>query len=192
MLYLGFDTETTDKADFRAPANADHQPDLVQLAARVYDEEKNYAHFKLYVVPEKPISDGAFNTHGIDAETAKKQGVPRRVALAMFFNFLKITDTLVAHNLNFDMRILMTALAREGIDNGLLLMKLQYCTMLTATNVCKLPGQIAGKYKWPSLQEAYKILVDQQGFVDAHDAMVDVDACIAIHRSLMKLAKEAA
>ena len=47
-----------------------------------------------------------------------------------------------------------------------------YCTMNEMTDVCKLPGKFAGKYKWPKLQEAYRHAFGKD-FDGAHDALAD-------------------
>ena len=56
------------------------------------------------------------------------------------------------------------------------------CTMRIATNVLKIPGPRG--FKWPTLQEAYKRLVDPAGFEGAHDAITDVKACAAVFYAL--------
>jgi len=59
--------------------------------------------------------------------------------------------------------------------------------MKSSTDICRLPGKIPGKYKWPSLQEAYKMFIDPNGFDGAHDAMVDVNACLKVYLHLREM-----
>jgi hypothetical protein len=47
----------------------------------------------------------------------------------------------------------------------------------------KLPNSRGG-YKWPTLDEAYRVLVDPSGFKDAHDAMADTRACRGVYYAL--------
>ncbi len=42
------------------------------------------------------------------------------------------------------------------------------------------------KKKWPKLQEAYKALVNSDGFTGAHSADADAKACLEILRALEK------
>jgi DNA polymerase III epsilon subunit-like protein len=98
---------------------------------------------------------------------------------------------LVAHNSDFDIKIIRAALHREGQQEAIQISseKLVFCTMKSSTEICKIPNPIrAGQYKWPSLQEAYRILVDPAGFDGAHNASVDTRACLSILRALEKRA----
>ena len=47
------------------------------------------------------------------------------------------------------------------------------CTMKSSTDFCKLPGKYG--YKWPTLQELYKILFGE-GFGNAHNSLSDIQA----------------
>jgi len=105
--------------------------------------------------------------------------------VSMFQNFLKKSDMIIAHNLNFDRRVMLTAYNRENVDPNELVNKKSYCTMVESTNILKLPPKAGfSGYKWPTLQEAYCHLVDSSGFSGAHDAQVDVDALISVFRAM--------
>jgi len=185
-LYFGFDTETTGLRKFKEPSSSPNQPDLVQLAALLYDEKEFYGAINLIVIPERPIEPEAEKTHGISMEKAQKFGVSRRSALSIFHNMAKRADYYVAHNLAFDLGIMETAYHRENQDPAALLRPKRFCTMLETTPLLKIPSpQIAGKFKWPSLMEAYKAYIDPNGFEGAHDALADVRACVSIHRHLI-------
>ena len=56
--------------------------------------------------------------------------------------------------------------------------------MEATTDICKIPPPRGSGYKWPKLEEAYRILVDPVGFEGAHDAMVDVEACRKVFYAL--------
>jgi DNA polymerase III epsilon subunit-like protein len=79
-----------------------------------------------------------------------------------------------------------TATLREG-GKGECLNKPRFCTMKEAVDHCKLPNpKRPGTYKWPSLQEAYQILIDSKGFSGAHDAMADARATYELYRVLRR------
>lgn len=51
-------------------------------------------------------------------------------------------------------------------DRGLTIKELP-CPMMLATDVCKLPGRY-GKYKWPSVEEAYAHFFPDDEYIEAH------------------------
>ncbi len=191
MIVTFFDTETTGLINWRAGVGHISQPDMVQLAMLTLDmsapEESQLMHaINVIVKPEKPISAEAAAIHGITQEKADRVGIPRRLAVSMFHNMLKYTDLVVAHNTDFDTKMLENAYAFEGIQYP----RYQtYCTMKATTNICKIPHLNPNRgrndaFKWPKLIEAYKIMVDEEGFDGAHDAMVDVIACSKLFKVL--------
>lgn len=186
MIACLWDTETTSKYNFRAPATHDSQPDVVQLCAMLCDENRVYSMFNVYVHGDMPIPEEATKIHGVDREMTAKIGVTRKTACILLGNFLRKADLFVGHNIDFDQAVMRTAMLREGGD-GKLLNKPSFCTMKQATPICKIPHanpRHAEDYKWPTLQEAYKQLVNPEGFEGAHDAMADVTATYEVFRVL--------
>lgn len=183
MRTLIFDTETTGMVNHKVP-NPTKQPYPVQLACIITEGPKIMSSLKVYVDPGVPVGDGAFKTHGITEEVIKKYGISLKAATALFINFIKRCDRIVAHNLDFDVIIteamIIRTMAKFDLDNYRKIPRV--CTMISTTEVCKIPGKYG--YKWPSLEEAYKHMVDPNGFVGAHDAMTDVMACRRILQAL--------
>lgn len=188
MLTLVYDTETTGMVDFKAPPDAPHQPGLVQLGAIFYDERRVVGELNVVVRPvdidDKPIPIGpeAMAKHGISEGDVKRFGVPQFMAVGMLGEMGLKADRVVVFNVEFDHLVIRAAQHREGgrfRPCGSLLARPAVCAMLSAKPVCKLPGRYAD-YKWPSLAEAYRMLVDPQGFEGAHDAMADVRAAAAV------------
>lgn len=181
-MTLVFDTETTGKADFNQPPEHECQPRLVQLAALLLDYDLNsVAEFSCIIKPdgfEIPVE--ASKIHGITTQCALSMGIPEIKALEIFKEFATMSKTLVAHNITFDAIVIGRA---NKIHNLVYTPPTPYCTMKSATNVCKIPGS-RGDYKWPSLQEAHKIILGT-GFEGAHDAMADVRACARVYAFLL-------
>lgn len=188
---LVFDTETTGMVDFRAPYDASQQPDLVQLAACLSQGNYVLGEINFLIKPDREVHPKAQEAHGITPEIIEMGAVPRRVALASFSQFMRKCTRIVAHNSDFDMKIIRAALHREGQPEAIQISseKTVYCTMKESTPICKIPSLgRSGTFKWPSLQEAYRILVDPAGFDGAHNASIDARACLAILRALEKRA----
>lgn len=186
MLICCFDTETSGIFDYKAPVTAPHQPDIVQVCAWLADKERIYSKFNVFVHADTEIPQEAFEVHRIDRDLTARVGVSRIRACQMLDSFARKADLLVGHNISFDIKMMMAASIREG-GKAESLKKPSYCTMLNATDVCKIPNpRFPNKYKWPNLQEAFKILVDPRGFDGAHDAEADVGASYELFKVLYK------
>jgi DNA polymerase-3 subunit epsilon len=186
-----FDTETTGFPQDKSPIEHPSQPYLVQLAA-IWDDGKNNtgASISLIVNSDCDIPSGAAGVHGLTRPICEEFGVAPMTALAAFHGLAQRADMLIAHNLQFDMKILKIAYARlgkllkftEDIQS-----KPNFCTMRASTDLVKIPAPYGrGGYKWPKLDEAYRVLVNSAGFEGAHDAMADTNACREVYYKLRK------
>jgi len=191
-MRLYFDTETTGIYQSKLPATHPSQPHLVQLAAILVDRDnRERASVNLIVKPDGyTIPKEASNVHGITTELALKYGVPLMVAVAAFTNLRALAEMLVAHNIQFDLGIMATAIHRTGRQPAHPGPTTHVCTMELSTPILKLPPTsrmiAAGfnKFKNPNLAECYRHFFDEE-LEGAHDAMVDVRGCMRVHNELM-------
>lgn len=188
-MILFFDTETSGKLNYRAHYTSVEQPDIVQLAAILYDdiEDRTAAMINLIVEPEGfIISEEVSKIHGITHEYAMRAGLPRRTVLSAFTHMCKQAVEIVAHNLSFDWEVTRTAFYRIGCDARTGHLK-KTCTMTAATPVLKLPKPFKGKagdlFKWPTLTECYQHFFGTT-FDGAHNALNDVTAMIDVWKQL--------
>ena len=81
--------------------------------------------------------------HGITTDRAKAEGVSLYKVLPQFNADVEKADTVVAHNLDFDLPIVTTEFLRCRLETGLL-GKQYFCTMKTPQIVsrCKLPFKV--------------------------------------------------
>ena len=189
MKVFCFDTETTDKVDFKLALDHPAQPNLVQLGGILFDDETGLDMCVVNVLCNDcgKIAPGAEETHGITASNVKEFGVPSAVVLLLFNNLVMAADRLLCHNAAFDirlMRILAHRLKKPDRTAG----KPTYCTMLGNTPVCKIDKPARYRtaddpYKWPSLMETYRhyFAID---FDYAHDALADVRATKEIYMAM--------
>jgi DNA polymerase III epsilon subunit-like protein len=117
---------------------------------------------------------------------------PERFALISnavdeFMADLKSSDYIVAHNIDFDKKMILAELVRLGRDAdfyGILAENNFICTMMRSIQVCRLEKMNKfGKmeYKWPQLKEAYKTLFGYQPTgKDLHNAIIDVVVCLRV------------
>ena len=180
---LFFDTETTGFPNKKSPLDDPSQPHLVQLGAVLCDGRVVRAQLDLIINPGVPIPEKATAVHGITDEMAAKYGVDPPTALLVFNDLLKKADRLIAHNLAFDIQLIDIGFARCGINP--VYPNEQFCTMQASTDILRLPNKNGGN-KWPTLMEAYKHLVDPEGFDDAHSAYADVMACALVYWAILE------
>lgn len=189
MRALVFDTETTGVWDFKAPFTAPHQPHLVQLGITLEDlgTGRVEASVDIMVKPEDwVISEEVTKIHGVSHERAATFGTYHANACWMFRDLCCQADVLVAHNIDFDIRIMQRALWVAGIEPISLDRAPKRCTMKSATAICKIPQKNGrGGVKWPTLSEAIRFFYNEE-LEGAHNAMVDVMACRRVHQALIE------
>ncbi|MFH2039986.1 MAG: 3'-5' exonuclease [Chloroflexota bacterium] len=186
-MYLFFDTETTGiPANYRAPASdSKNWPRLVQVGWLLTDETAKQIESTEYII--KPdgytIPQDAAKIHGITTEIALKNGSKLRNILRILKEKIEFADVLVAHNMQFDEKILGAEFLRCGFPN-IIETKPRICTMLASTDFCQISGPYG--YKWPSLQTLYRKLF-KRPIPGAHTALVDTQACAAFLFYLKRL-----
>lgn len=202
---LFFDTETTGKAEFNSPVIDRAQPKIVQLAAILRDDETKREMASLNVIVEPrdwTIDPGAEKVHGISVAVAKQFGVDHHRTVDLMLDLMEKADTIVAHNIRFDSLVLRHALylyAQDqpgeathaeifaALSKNLDRMRPR-CTMLAAVPVVKILHQRPrhpADFKWPKLEECVRYFFDES-LDGAHDALVDVRACIRVYDELEK------
>jgi len=184
-MILTVDTETTGKWVFGRPITAPEQPRIVQLGAILADlSGKIKGELNLLIKPAGwTIPAEATAIHGITTEDCEKYGIEIRSALGLFNMWIRYAPLLVAHNIDFDVNMVNSEVAKLG-KSPILDGVQKYCTMKNSTNIVKIPSPRG--YKWPKLQETHKFLFNED-FEGAHDAMADVRACLRCYLELSKL-----
>jgi len=141
-MYLFFDTETTGlpRSNDAPATDVNNWPRIVQIAWILTDSEGNEKEHADFIIRPNGFSipKDAAAIHGITTEIALRDGVPLRKALNSFTASIKIANMLVAHNYEFDQRVLIAEYLREGQDTHLLMSIPSVCTMRASTNYCRL------------------------------------------------------
>ncbi|UXP31022.1 DNA polymerase III subunit alpha [Reichenbachiella agarivorans] len=176
-MYLIFDTETTGlPKNYNAPLeDLDNWPRLVQLAWQLHASDGSLIRAQNFIV--KPdgytIPFNAQKVHGISTERAEAEGHDLNEVLDIFSADLLKTQSVVGHNVEFDLNIVGAEYLRKERNNDLSTIK-AIDTKDESTDYVAIPGR-GGKFKWPTLTELHTKLFGT-GFADAHDAAYDVDA----------------
>jgi DNA polymerase III epsilon subunit-like protein len=168
-MILFFDTETT--GTITKYMTWENYPRLVQIGWVEYELGEESSAIEYIVKPdgfEIPISASAINH--ITTEQALRDGARIDVVLGVFANRVRQAESIIGHNLNFDLMIVGAELKRLGMESPFKDKPL-ICTMKQSTEFCKLPGGMP--YKWPKLHELYaKLFNCDMG--DAHNALIDI------------------
>jgi len=171
--YLFIDTETTGLL---------HQnPRMVQLAALLCNEDgEEMGSISMISKPVGyTIPPFAVDIHGITTEYADRVGLPVVLILKTFRMLTLLTNYIVAHNMEFDMKILQLELSRANMEKESRAIgnMPSICTMKDrgVIDFCKLPKKRGKGYKWPKLGELYECVTGRD-MSDAHSAHADVGA----------------
>ncbi len=189
MPELFFDVETTglpprsaDPADFGRFDGCR----VVSIAWVLRDRESVFS--QRYAVSDPGIPDGATigaeSIHGISREVVDRFGTPVEGVMRAFMDDVRRADIIVAHNMDFDQRVVSAELFRMGRpeDARELLNARRLCTMKSTTGLVKIRNK-NGSFKWPKLEELHSFLFGSP-FDNAHHAMCDVDALVRCYYTL--------
>lgn len=186
---LVFDTETTDFPK-QGYLRQNGQARIIQLAIRLTDDRgKNLHTFSSLLYPEVPqvedpwkVSESAGAVHGITEDDCANYGYNTNGALKSLLFLADKADYVVAHNIAFDNRMVEIELEYQRS-----LLRLDerkfYCTCENA--ILPVNDRMRGnpdyrQGKKPKLSEAYFCATGKQIGPKAHDALVDVNACLAV------------
>lgn len=190
MTTLLFDTETSGLFNAKLAYDDPAQGRMLQLGCVLLDEQfKEIASFCSLIKPDgwSYISPEATNRHGKTLELCNELGIPCKVAMSVFDEFLQKADLRVGHAVEFDCNIVdveRTFLGATHFENWKTPETI--CTMKLMTPICQLKHTRYnnGTFKWPKLQEAHKFIFGNE-FDNAHDALADVHATAKIFRWLV-------
>jgi DNA polymerase III epsilon subunit-like protein len=176
-MYLIFDTETSGlPRNWSAPASdVDNWPRLVQLGWYCCDASGQVLRSQQYLIKPQgfKISPQAAQLHGITTQLALRDGVDLLPVLEEFSAEVRAAKVVVAHNLDFDQKVMQAEFVRAKLADAFARKK-RICTMKETADYCRLPGKYG--YKWPSLTELHRHLFGTP-FEGAHGALADAEAC---------------
>jgi DNA polymerase-3 subunit alpha len=197
MNVLIFDVETT---GLLPKTKDDPQVYITQLSFALYDTKNNrlIKTYNAFInIPEHVvISEKITQITGIDREKLNKDGIDIVEALEVFFDAYSRADVIVAHNLEFDSKIMEIEAARnyerftnreiapfivwmfDSIYNKLYDIQMK-CSMKMSIDLCNIQKKNSfGTYKkYPTLCELYETLFHTKP-ENLHNSMMDVIVCL--------------
>lgn len=191
-LYLGIDTETT---GFKRKGELiqENQARVCQIAMVLADHTgKPLTKFSSLIKPDGwIIGEGAKKVHGISDEMCERTGISMKSVFALYVRLTSMSDIIVAHNADFDRGMMKveeayynapfpvpgdeTTMCQPPITE---VVKDWYCTMKTNTHITS--------GKWPKLEEALQHYCGRSVGENAHDALVDTEACLDVFFAMRK------
>lgn len=196
MLIMSFDTETTGFPLYKEPSEDPRQPHIVELAALLFDDATGELVEQMHAIARPDgweIPEEATAIHGITTELALDKGRPEAEVLAEFLALHARCSLRVAHNEDFDQRIVRISIKRLGAGAtqeerdaiaDAFKAAPKYCTMKTDAK--------ARGVKWPKLTEAYKHHTGKDLGEDAHSALFDARACAEVYFAMNPVSSAAA
>jgi DNA polymerase-3 subunit alpha len=187
--YLVLDTETTG-IPITKGFNKYYDPSdikyyngsrLIELAYIIYDKDDNIIkEFSSLVKPDNFVITNS-HIHGIVQEDALTNGNLLSIVMNELYRDMDMVDTLVAHNMLFDINILLSESYRmNNLDLvNKLKSKKKSCTMLVGQRAMKL-------YKFPKLIELYKFLYNKP-VTQIHRALSDVIICADCYKKIKNI-----
>ncbi len=204
-ILLLFDTETTGLIPRRTELRRDtiHLfPYAVQISFLLFDDATHAIEemhdFVVQLPDHVDIPEEASKIHGITTAEMRRVGVPFAQVMDVMLRCLRRADRVVAHNVEFDHRIIQVELARRAFEvSGVMdvvdveantprcfrqrlhewcTFPQWYCTMQSMTDVCQIRAQTPrGKsyWKFPKLSELHAYLFGEVPH-HLHNAMCDV------------------
>jgi len=210
--YLVFDTETTGlpKTSEISYTKLDLWPHPIQLSYAIYNKDcdevvKVRDHFLKLPDPMK-INEESIKIHGITDEILQRKGVNFEEIVEELAEDFQGADCLIAHNINFDMNILKTALMRyllrikDSSENMVVTRSVEkrkkvvgdflatlvedripkFCTMKESIQLCRIVkiNKFGHNYlKFPKLIELHQCLFKCEPR-NLHNALNDILICL--------------
>ena len=188
LVLLFFDTETTGlpSRDRKVRSDPLSWPRLIELGWILMSDDAVCLEEQSLIV--KPVGfeipSAATDIHGISTEDALLTGMQVTEVLDRFCSSARKADLFVAHNLSYDIRILLTELIRLD-KRDLLPSREGTCTMKSSARFCGIPGRFGKGFKWPSLSGLHLKLYERQP-ESAHRALDDARTCADCYFELVK------
>lgn len=191
MKLLIFDTETTGLPKNRQPAERgpDNWPHIVSISWIVLDTDTNKEiKRRSYIIQP--------NGWEIPAESVKIHGITTGIAIVKGSDLCRVLnefimeecDGWVAHNLEFDMSVIVNAVLWDLRTQFPVTPQRKFCTMLLSKPICKLPGKWNNSYKPPKLKELYFHAFGRHPEESQlHNSMYDVEILTDIIKTYLPL-----
>tara|TARA_B100000424_G_scaffold271643_1_gene275449 strand:+ start:4814 stop:5497 length:684 start_codon:yes stop_codon:yes gene_type:complete len=182
-----FDTETTGLPKTNQKPNKWNTylyPHIVQFSWFIFDiNQKKVIKTCDYIIKvpdEIEIPIESTNVHGITTKISLEKGIDIKIALREFTKDLLDSHYLVAHNINFDKKVVSAEYLRNGLIDWIARhRKTEFCTLANSIELCQIykTNKRNEKYlKWPKLMETHQQLFKTIPN-NLHNSLIDIYVC---------------
>jgi len=196
MKLIIFDTETTGLPKNRntSVTETESWPYIVQFSYIIYDMTtktlEKVSDSIICLDDSMEIPEESSKIHGITKTLSLEKGVPIKIAIDEFMEDIKQCEMLIAHNMEFDMNMVIVEMIRLNKQNEEWqelnsinyerIMKIEkYCTMKETERKCNIKAiSKAGKEytKYPTLAELHTHLFKTHA-KNLHNSLNDILIC---------------
>lgn len=187
MKLLIYDCETTGLPKSRSIHDTSKWPYIVQLSWMVYDTSYNKIEsvndYIIKLPPGLGISEESSKIHKITTEIMLKKGTNIKTVLNKFIKDVKTSYMLIAHNDEFDSKVIHVEQIRNSYHSKDFLRsarKIKYCTMKHGTTLCNIEriNKFTKKkeLKYPKLSELHHKLFNSVPN-NLHNSLIDILVC---------------
>jgi DNA polymerase-3 subunit epsilon len=207
QLAIVFDVETTGLLPKYNGAPLSEFPHIIQLSFVLYDIDTWTVKkiYNEYIKTDAVIEPKITEITGITREMVDSRGIHVCEALQEFFHAYMEADVLVAHNLEFDMKMVLAESARLGLNQIVDTFEKNcrmgnndpkklfdisnphfYCTMMHGIELCRLERTNSrGPYlKQPKLSELYQHIFELDPPEGLHNSLIDVVTCLRCYMDM--------
>jgi DNA polymerase-3 subunit epsilon len=184
MFHLILDLETTGIPASRYPHYSDNDgyknSRIVQVAMILCDSSFNLIDEMNCIIKRDGFSIENSFIHNITNEISDN-GLPFVEVLPKIHEFIVNSNTIIAHNIGFDINILLNELYRHDANEMIALIesKQKICTMASTRTIVNAKNK-NGHLKNPKLGELYEYCYPDLKFEEKHEAGYDVQALLKI------------
>lgn len=173
ILFIDVETSGLPR-NYRLPYNfITNWPRVVQIAWKLGTDKDVTSYM---IKPDFPESFQSVDIHGITKEQAMADGRPMQDVLQELLEVLKDVDVVCAHNIQFDMNVIMAEFVRYELPLNMV-SKLTQDTMLS--------GARLNANRWPKLEKCFQLCCPGRKLPGPlHDAGTDVLICEACYNAL--------
>lgn len=183
MKVLIFDTETTGlPKDYKGSIyDSNNWPYIVQLSYILFDCTQHKIIKNVdNIITVKDIPASSTKIHKITQNMSDVEGIPIKKALEEFNKIAKQATRLIAHNIQFDKKLIMVESIRNNIPSIFINKPSLYCTMKNTVKLCKIEKKRSDGtiyFKFPTLSELHYYLFSTNP-KNIHNAQNDILICL--------------